>query len=132
MKAEQLYKVRTSVRHRREAAAPAIPGAGASDAVDFGRSMDTGLVRPDHARSSDLHWLAPEDLDREIERANVLAERMPERPMSFELEYEGDQPVVVILARDTQEVLRQMSPTDFLNFMSAVHQTVGLFFDRIA
>ncbi len=132
MKAEQLYKVTTSVRNRREAAAPAIPGAAATDSVDFGRSLDTDLLRPDHDRSSDLEWVGQEDLDRELERANVLAERLPERPMSFELEYDGDQPVVVILARDTQEVLRQMSPTDFLNFMSAVHQTVGLFFDRLA
>jgi hypothetical protein len=132
MKTEQLYKLTTSVRDRRDAAAPRVPEAGASDSIDFGRALDAGLPGSDFDGVSDLKWLPDEDLEEEIERANVLASRLPNRSMSFELSHDAEQPAVRILDRETQQVVREMSTTDFLNFMAAVQQTVGLFFDRLA
>ena len=132
MKAEQLYKVTSSIQDKRDAAQPRIPGALASNAADFGRALDTDLLPSDHERNRDLRWLENAQLKREVDRANVLAERLPARAMSFELAEDEEQPVVRILDDATREVLWQMSPTDFLGFMSAVQQTVGLFFDRLA
>ena len=132
MKTEQLFKLSTSVRSRKDSEAPVIPSASGSESVDFGQALDTNQTPHDQDRASDLKWITPEEIEREVQRANVLAERLPNRPMSFDLEYEDEMPVVRITLRETNEVVRQMSPGDFLNFMAAVQQTVGLFFDRLA
>ncbi|MDA1190546.1 MAG: flagellar protein FlaG [Candidatus Poribacteria bacterium] len=137
MRLERLDKMAQAIERRRAAARPRIPEAPDIVGIDYDRPMegegaaDDDYVDPNARRSVEPHFQREEDLERTVEEANVLAERLPQRGLLFELDYSGENHVIIVMDPDTREVHQRMSPQEFLTFMTRIREVVGLFFDRV-
>ncbi|NJP37083.1 flagellar protein FlaG [Alkalicoccus luteus] len=70
-----------------------------------------------------------ENLDRSLEGMNELS-IMKERSLKFEQHDTLDRTMVKIIDRETDEVVRELPPEEFLDMISSMLEFAGLLFDR--
>ena len=129
MRMEQLDKLTNSIRESEAARKPRVPASPDTGQIPFDRPFESTSV--DAVRSA-TH--SPEyrraDLEQ-VEDANILAETLPQRRVIFELDVDSDEVMVLMLDKETRQVLNRLAPEGFLSFLSRVQETMGLFFDSV-
>lgn len=130
MRMEQLDKLTHSIRESEAARKPRVPAAPETGAISYERPLDemhVDAVRGAHQSPG----YRREDVEQGLQDANLLAEAFPERRVVFELEVDSEDVMVLMLDKETRQVLRRLLPEDFLSFLVTVRETMGLFFDTV-
>jgi flagellar protein FlaG len=99
---------------------------------DSASLFDADALEADGRGVVDAVTYRREDVQRAVDEANLLAETFPEQRISFALDEDSDRLVVRVIDNQTNEVVRQVPPQEFLELIAKVQQMVGLFFDEVA
>ncbi len=130
MRMEQLDKLTSTIRESEAAKKPRVPASPDSGQIPFDRpfeAMHVDAVRSTTHSPGYRH----EDLEQGVEDANILAETLPQRRVIFELDVGSEEVMVLMLDKETRQVLKRLPPEDFLSFLARVQETMGLFFDSV-
>ncbi len=131
MRMEQLDKLTHSIRESEAARKPRVPASPNTGEVSYEKPLDAMHV--DAIRGSDQSpGYRREEIEQGLEEANVLGEVFPQRGVVFELEADSDDVMVLMLDKETRQLLRRLPPEEFLSFLVTVRETMGLFFDTVA
>ncbi|CAM3889956.1 flagellar protein FlaG [Alkalicoccus chagannorensis] len=94
-------------------------------AAGAGRSMEVTAAAAD---STERTW-QQEDLDRGIEAMNELAV-FKDRSLQFEHHDTLDRTMVKVIDRETEEIVREIPPEDFLDMISSMLEFAGIIIDE--
>ncbi|MBT3269231.1 hypothetical protein HN371_18950 [Candidatus Poribacteria bacterium] len=131
MRMEQLDKLTASIRESEAARKPRVPASPDTGEIQYDRPLDAMHVDPVRGAGQSPDYRR-EDVERGVDDANMLAQTLPQRSVVFELDIDSEEVMVLMLDKDTRQVLRRLQPGDFLSFLSRVQETMGLFFDTVA
>ena len=132
MRVEHLDRLTASVQSHESAETPRIQRSPTLMGTVFGRASDVGALESEGLRPVEAPARRREDVEQAVDDANALADTFPDHRIAFAVDGGSEQMVVRVIDNDTEEVVRQVPPQEFLEMVAKVEQMVGLFFDRLA
>jgi len=123
-------RITATVQHN-AAVEPAVPHTRQAGAVGNQKPMNPENPSAGLPRSARGTVASQKALPNTVEEANLLA-RSFKRGVSFALDSDSGQVVVLVTNEDTGEIIRQIPSEEFLEMVSRVQEVTGLFFDEVA
>ena len=132
MRVEHLDKLTASVQSHESAATPRIQASPTVSGSGFGLASDVDSLESEGLRAVEQLAYGHDDIEQAVDDANLLADTFPDHRISFAVADGSEEVVVRVIDNETDEVVRQVPPQEFLEMVAKVEQMVGLFFDRLA
>jgi flagellar protein FlaG len=113
-----------------EKAAPSAPNTVSSTAA---RRAPTPVVQ-DQARPAETEQVEALDLKTLAEAIDRIQESvdLQNRSLQFKIDAPNNRVQILVIDRDTEEVIREIPPTEVLKVAERIRETLGLVFDAEA
>ena len=132
MRLEHLDKLTASVQSHESTVTPRVPRSPVMEGSGFGQALEPDVLEPEARHAVERLAYHRENIEQAVDEANLLAETFPDHRIAFAMDDASEEVVVRVVDNETNEVVRQVPPQEFLELVAKVQQLVGLFFDGLA